>query len=250
MALDGDTLGKPLLNDKYLRTRNTYGRPTTYLSLTIIDLVKLLGLEGDSEGVICEAFNRGSEVVEGMRATIAFIAAALTLGAHDVHAQTKRALLVGINVYNYSGPLAESWRAKLDPTALTQGSLLNQRREMVNLAAAVSDARTMEQVLRERFQFTATRVLEDSEATRSGILQAIAQLVDQSQPGDIAVFYFAGHGSQETQYERPSTILHQSDGSDDRARGRQCGPVRYSKRRVEQSFHPPAREERSSHIDL
>src|SRR5260370_19226088 len=63
---------------------------------------------------------------------------------------------------------------------------------------AVNDAEAVRDLLRDRFNFNAgnIRLLEDTAATRGHIISAIEQLVAEAQPGDVVVFYFAGHGSQ------------------------------------------------------
>jgi uncharacterized caspase-like protein len=65
-----------------------------------------------------------------------------------------------------------------------------------NLGGCVNDARLMESVLRNRFDFTHCTRLENEQATRVGILSAFDALAQETQPGDVIVFYFAGHGSQ------------------------------------------------------
>jgi hypothetical protein len=57
----------------------------------------------------------------------------------------------------------------------------------------------MRELLVRRYDFDPADVLvlRDQEATRSAILQSIRQhLVEPSRPGDVAVFFFSGHGSQ------------------------------------------------------
>src|SRR5260370_11959953 len=67
-----------------------------------------------------------------------------------------------------------------------------------SLDGAVHDAEAVRDLLRDRFNFNAgnIRLLEDTAATRGHIISAIEQLVTEVQPGDVVVFYFAGHGSQ------------------------------------------------------
>lgn len=86
---------------------------------------------------------------------------------------TKRALLIGIQAYQHITPLG----------------------------GCVNDARLMDAVLRDRFGFTHRTLLEDAHATREGILAAFDRLVHETAPGDVVVFYFAGHGSQRTDRE-------------------------------------------------
>jgi hypothetical protein len=70
-----------------------------------------------------------------------------------------------------------------------------------NLGGCVNDARLMESVLRNRFDFTHCTRLENNEATRAGILSAFDTFAQETQPGDVVVFYFAGHGSQRADRE-------------------------------------------------
>lgn len=102
---------------------------------------------------------------------------------HDLVAQERRALLVGIN--NYSA---------------TEGNTgtPNPRGIIKNLRGAVNDARAMQAILVNRFQFKSDRIdtLMDQAATREGILNGLKKLLQDSRANDIAVFYYAGHGSQ------------------------------------------------------
>ncbi|MFN9098074.1 MAG: caspase domain-containing protein [Gemmatimonadaceae bacterium] len=88
-------------------------------------------------------------------------------------AGTRRALLIGVQEY----------------------------RHISNLGGCVNDARLMESVLRNRFDFTHCTRLENEEATRAGILLALDTLAEETRPGDVVVFYFAGHGSQRVDRE-------------------------------------------------
>ncbi len=121
-------------------------------------------------------------------------------GALRVDAQTRRVLLIGINKYHYSSAVTDAWRARLPPEAVatTRGPDTTRRADMPDLDGAVSDARAMEQLLLTRFAFLPANVrhLYNEQATRSGILDAVRQLIRESQPGDVVVFYYAGHGSQ------------------------------------------------------
>jgi hypothetical protein len=54
----------------------------------------------------------------------------------------------------------------------------------------------MKVLLQNTYEFTDVRVLQDEQATRQGILNALDQLVADAQRGDLVVFYFAGHGSR------------------------------------------------------
>src|SRR5687767_5165150 len=114
---------------------------------------------------------------------------ALFLCAHALHAQTRRALIVGINRYETAAPAGRS-------AAATAGA----RGLITDLGGAVNDARAMRDLLQARFAFAAGDVttLTDQQATRAAILAGIDRLLAQSARGDIVVFYYAGHGSQRT----------------------------------------------------
>ena len=67
------------------------------------------------------------------------------------------------------------------------------------LAGPVNDATAIASVLRSRFGLSEHNIeeLHDSQATREEILAAIhTHLIEQTKPGDTAIFYFAGHGAQ------------------------------------------------------
>ena len=96
---------------------------------------------------------------------------------------TERAVVIGISEY---------------VTDISNQEIVRQRR-IKNLPAAKPDADLFAELLVQRFEFERSniRLLTDAEATRSAILDAIGNvLVDESEPGDVAVLYFAGHGSQ------------------------------------------------------
>ena len=97
-------------------------------------------------------------------------------GGRRAEAAERRALLIGINRYQVN-----------PATDRTQ-----------DLDGAVYDAEALSQLLQRLYGFRAqdTRVLRDQEATRDAILRAIDEhLVAPAAPGDLGVFYFAGHGS-------------------------------------------------------
>lgn len=120
-----------------------------------------------------------------MRKTPLLLLAGLLFSAAFLRlaAQERRALLVGINSYS-----------------LTDGHSLpaNPRGVIKNLRGAVNDARAMQAILINRFQFKSDRIdtLMDQAATREGILNGLKKLLQDSRANDIAVFYYAGHGSQ------------------------------------------------------
>ena len=48
------------------------------------------------------------------------------------------------------------------------------------------------------FDSTAIQLIADQQATRAGILAALRQLVNESQPGDVVVIHYSGHGDRLT----------------------------------------------------
>lgn len=98
------------------------------------------------------------------------------LVALPAHAQTKHALFVGINDY-------------IEFEDEPGGDLLGAER----------DARVMREVLVEHWGLAEanTKTLLGRQATKEAIREAITVwLAGRAAPGDLAIFYFAGHGSQ------------------------------------------------------
>jgi hypothetical protein len=121
---------------------------------------------------------------------LALLAPAVLPPALD--AQTRRAVIVGINRYD----------AVTDPV----GRQFTSTRRITNLNGAVNDATAMRDVLVSRFGFPAanTTLLTDGAATRDGIVGAVTAMLAQAQAGDVVVFYYAGHGSQRRNSLSPS----------------------------------------------
>lgn len=90
-----------------------------------------------------------------------------------------------------------------NPTGARRALLIGVQdyQHISKLGGCVNDARLMESVLRNRFDFTHCTRLENEQATRSGVLAAFETFAQETQPGDVVVFYFAGHGSQVTDRE-------------------------------------------------
>jgi hypothetical protein len=138
--------------------------------------------------------------IRGMtRHSATVLAFALSFAAiNSVGAQTRRALLIGINTYQYPTTTLASWRHNVVPAP--SSTVLNDtpipRGAIPNLHGAVADARAIEMILRTRYEFTQTVRLEDSAATRAGILRAVQRLVDETRAGDVVTFFYSGHGSQ------------------------------------------------------
>ncbi len=90
----------------------------------------------------------------------------------------RRALVVGINTYPGFGPESQ-------------------------LVGAVRDARALAEMLIERYRFPPEHVsaLVDEQATRAGILEALAKLREGLRSDDHLVVFFSGHGSRMTDRE-------------------------------------------------
>jgi Caspase domain len=65
-----------------------------------------------------------------------------------------------------------------------------------SLQGPLTDIAAMHLLLEQTYGFTDIRELKDEQATRQGILDAINQLIADTQKGDRVVFYYSGHGSQ------------------------------------------------------
>ncbi|MCO6511716.1 MAG: caspase family protein [Aridibacter famidurans] len=87
----------------------------------------------------------------------------------------KRALLIGISEYN-TNPTNKSFKG---------------------LPSVKNDVRAMEILLGSPAYDFRIRKVEDSDATRDGILRAIREhLIEPASKGDVSLLYFSGHGSQ------------------------------------------------------
>ncbi len=108
-------------------------------------------------------------------------------------AQTRRAVLVGIDEYS-PGPTPASATPR---TRAIQGT--PSRKSLEPLAGAQRDAEAMKQLLVERFGFEDRNVilLTGQAAKADAILTALeTHLIANAARGDISLFYFAGHGSR------------------------------------------------------
>jgi len=105
-------------------------------------------------------------------------------------AQVKRALFIGIDIYN---PPADVIAEMPNSRGLSKG-------EWMDLDGCVNDAKAVAEVLKSRYAFPEANMTSifNQEATRERILAEYQKLLDDSKPGDIAVIYYAGHGSQVT----------------------------------------------------
>lgn len=95
------------------------------------------------------------------------------------YGSTKRALLIGIT--EYLGDKNTQWR------------------ELKNLHGCVNDVNLIKATITQpRFGFKENdiTVLLNAEATRIEIIKALENLASESNKGDVAFFYYSGHGSQ------------------------------------------------------
>lgn len=113
-------------------------------------------------------------------------------------ATVRRALLVGIDTYSAFRP-----RAGESPPDRLWG----------DLDGAVRDVEGIRSLLTLKFGFPAESIttLTDKAATREAILGGLEALAAASGPGDVVLFYYAGHGSQ----VRNSLATDEPDGMDE-----------------------------------
>ncbi|MGH9773507.1 MAG: caspase family protein [Candidatus Acidiferrales bacterium] len=114
-------------------------------------------------------------------------------------AQTKRALLIGINTYQPAGKSI----AKPHDAGQRTGTPGSSRWDLPvweNLDGSLDDVQAMHDLLASSkfgFQEQNIHVLSEGQATREAILGAMSRyLLQEPSRGDIVVFYYAGHGSQ------------------------------------------------------
>ena len=90
-------------------------------------------------------------------------------------AQNKYAVIVGINEY-YDKPGVKSAK--------------------YSLKGCVNDAISMKSLLINRFSFPKENVktLLNAQATQKTFIDAMENILEKSKPGDVAVFFFCGHG--------------------------------------------------------
>lgn len=107
--------------------------------------------------------------------------------ASPLQAETRRAVLIGIDHYQ---PLEATPSPANPPTT---------SRVWMNLDGAVNDAEALRAMLIAHYGFAPENILSlhNEQASRERILAAIReQLITPATPGDIHLFYYAGHGSQ------------------------------------------------------
>lgn len=144
-----------------------HGRPVLGFALVVLSALFAVRAEGQNP--------QGSEIRDVAR----------PIGPTDSSIRPiRRALLVGIDTYEAPEP-----RSSFAPPP---------GRGFRNLRGAAGDARALAEVLIARFGFSRDDVvvLTDRAAGRAAILGAFERrLIAESKPGDIALFYFGGHGS-------------------------------------------------------
>jgi hypothetical protein len=129
--------------------------------------------------------------------TVALLTALLCI-ALPLSAQTRRALIVGVNDYEaFIPPTARRTAVASGPTRTPATRDVSVRGTISNLEGSANDAQAVAQVITARFGFRRTdvRVLLDRAATRKAILDSLTAMLARSKPGDVAFFSFAGHGA-------------------------------------------------------
>jgi hypothetical protein len=136
-------------------------------------------------------------------------------GCQAAWAANRRAILIGINIYNPPNATVSA-----DPAVRGSGrkALLKgdpRHWYFPDLDGAINDVRLMESVLRSapyNFQDAEVIRLENEQATAEAILKTLKEeLVTKAGAGDIRLVYYSGHGnfiknlgSKETSSTRPS----------------------------------------------
>ncbi len=98
---------------------------------------------------------------------------------NQTYLSCKRALLIGINQYQYQGPIIKE------------------------LSGCINDVELIANILQENFGFPENHItlLRNEQATRDKILAAMDELVQSVRLNDIVVIHYSGHGSQMTDRE-------------------------------------------------
>jgi hypothetical protein len=128
-----------------------------------------------------------------LRLLLYAFAAAIATGSSYAHAETRRALLIGIDKYVPGASVSSAG------TAAGKTTPASRRADWTDLDGAVNDVDALQQILIARFGFKAEdiRILRNHEATRERILSETKKwLIDSAAPGDVSFFFYAGHGSQ------------------------------------------------------
>jgi hypothetical protein len=129
------------------------------------------------------------------------IALQFVIGTSGAQAQTRRAVLVGIDKYQAAAEEKAQASSPAIHSSLRRVELkgTSTRLPFGDLDGAVSDMREIAALLltpRFAFQNQNIHTLENTQATADAILGSIQRyLIDEAKPGDVALFYYAGHGS-------------------------------------------------------
>lgn len=118
----------------------------------------------------------------------------------EARAETRRALIIGIDKYVSPHSLPAESASTGGQDRPSSANAPTTRGRWSDLDGAVNDADDMRDALITRYDFKPENVLvlRNDEATRERILAGIHDhLVKPTQPGDVVVFFYAGHGSQE-----------------------------------------------------
>jgi hypothetical protein len=91
---------------------------------------------------------------------------------------------------------------------------INDYQSISDLNGCLNDVSNVRDILKTYLGFTNNdiRVVQDSRATREGILYRLEYMVKVAQPGDFMVFHFSGHGSQIRDRGKQDELL---DGMDE-----------------------------------
>ncbi len=138
--------------------------------------------------------------IPGLRLRI--LALVLVASCTPGRAEVRRALLVGIDRVRPAGltqpgyRLSETNRKRLQAIQGTPS-----RRGLGKLDGAANDAAAMKEMLIQRFGFDERNIIllpnANQEASAENILQLLqSHLIDAAKPGDVSLFYYAGHGSR------------------------------------------------------
>jgi hypothetical protein len=110
----------------------------------------------------------------------------------------RRALIIGIDKYELPSSPEEG---EFKPSAVhaAAATAVKRNNRFHDLDGAVNDAELMNQILKDRFGFSSSDIcfLKNEQATRDQILHTFqTHLIEAASPGDVSLFYYAGHGSQ------------------------------------------------------
>ena len=154
--------------------------------------------------------------MQGLSGKVFFLACTLCFCFSQlVQAETRRALLVGIDKYTPAQTTTTTSAADTTVEQHADSSPTKKpaiRGSWSDLDGAVNDVEAMRALLIARYGFQPDniRVLTNAEATRERILTEMRQhLIEPATPGDVHVFFYAGHGSQVTNSR--STELDKKD---------------------------------------